>query len=438
MSTFQTSSPRAGSRGRFAATAGPATPAGRGGPPYRIPVAPLTDFYAAGNPDGPFAAGPGDPDGPDGSGSGGSGGGGEECDLRIRDLFSGEIVSEEGVTTEKCVGQHIRLAVEGTIPAGAEIEWKVPWNSLGAWPGAVRDYDLKSPTGWQAAADVKFLDEDARKGKILEFYWTNAVRGAVTVSVKPPEGGAGRSCGASAEFRVVRPTCGGFRLEPAGVGAVRFYRDADGDNFLRYGYARGGPGPRGMLFGATPSAPADFGGHFGLIETIDSTRGYGVKSIPDAPPRCRERNASAWGGGFVLDRKTRTVPFFNDDVKFVAGGAATDLVGTDSPFFFRPGKPEERRMYVRDRFEGYLMFRPRQQYDGEDNIFVTVREFDWSWEADVERASGTAAWPATPRRAVPVPGERDSIRLPLWSGRVQDFAAAGSYQVVPCPGRLGR
>ena len=73
MSVFETSSARAGSRDRFRAPAGPATPAGRGGPPYRIPVAPLTDFYDAGNPDGPFTDG--DPDGPDGSGSGG----GDDC-----------------------------------------------------------------------------------------------------------------------------------------------------------------------------------------------------------------------------------------------------------------------------------------------------------------------------------------------------------------------
>ena len=67
------------------------TSAGGDGPPYRIPVRPLTNFYLSPpNPDGPGGDGP-DPDGPDGSGSG-SGENGCRCGPDVTEWFRRQLV----------------------------------------------------------------------------------------------------------------------------------------------------------------------------------------------------------------------------------------------------------------------------------------------------------------------------------------------------------
>ncbi len=335
----------------------------------------------------------------------------------------------------KCVGQQIQLAVEGPIPADAEIKWRIPNLYSGSYFGAIKSYTLRSPTEWCERAAVEPLEEEMVRGPLLDFYWIDAVSGDVTVEVTAPDGSFST---ASAAFKVQRPTCSGFQLEPAGVGSVISGVDADGYVFLRYGVARHSPGKRGMFFETTVAALADFGGHFGLVQTINTTRGFRVGAEGLNPGGCRGMSEGNWGGGYILDRVSRTIPFFNDKIVFVPAGGGIDLTGSDSPSIARADASKLLRIYAHDRFEGYLVFKPQQQNDGEDNIFVTLRQYEWSWKGNVERPDGAAVWPTVPDREVPVPTERDSTYLPMWIGRVQDYQDPMNWpRVAPCPVMFG-
>ncbi|QDT14240.1 hypothetical protein [Alienimonas californiensis] len=356
-------------------------------------------------------------------------------EIVIRDLFTGEIVSPPGAggATVKVVGQHVRLAVEGAFPEGAAIRWRIPRNDTDGAPGAVEGYSVRSPTARCERAAVSPLTDAALRRPVIEFYWTDAVAGAVAVSVTAPDTTVFTT---SAAFEVKRPTCSEFQLHAAGAEAITSGTDGDGRFFLRYGAPRHSPGPRGLSFSVTASAPAEFAGRFGVVQTVRAVRGETVQLGTHL--RRREWDDSARPGGFALDRPEGTTPFLDDATPFAVAGETVFLAGSCSPTRVGDAAGQGLRYDADEQYRGALLFQPHRQNEGEQNVFVTLREYEWAWRGDVERPATDAPWPTIPNREAPAPAERNSVRLPVWEGRAgEECDPAGWATVDSRPGPFG-
>ena len=398
------------------------------GPPYAIPVAPLTAFYAQ------------PPDGVVGSGSGGSG---DESDLKIVDLFSGEPISDAGAPVVKVVGQEVKLAVQGDVPEGAVIQWFIPFRRLGGKSGLVRDYSLKSSSRWYGTATVTPFKTGHSRQAVVNFYWTHTLAASdrtVRVVVRK---GDDYVCEASADFEVQRPDV----LRWGGTAAPESAIRKSGNNLaplVNYGRP---PGTPGIRVTADVGAPGGFGGEFGLIQRITLAQGYEIPADAGPPAGCYQfdRRSFPHGSKYVLDRNHEDnppkIPFYNSRILSLGGGGRGRLRVADSPQW--PVKSNAAdRAWGRQEFEVFLLYKPTQEYDGEDNIFVTLAKRKWGWSATMNSETdsfGGNSFPNPPDNRVVDPvltGE--SVQLPEWRARIQDLNVDGSYRLLPNCDAAGR
>ena len=425
-----------------------------GGPPYAIPVAPLTSFYA----DSSHTAFVTSDDG-------------GECDLTIEDLIYGKVVSDgdrkDPRPVVRVTGQKVSLRV---TPASeeADITWHVPNPMQAGHAGPceegfaqsrIADYTQKTETGTIDAGRVACLTDEmltndgGTGGRDLTFYWVDKINvGEQTVSVTVREKGE-QACTARVTFHFVGPSV------PVAGGTADFFPSVGTETdihclamyggkktgILKFGRERwekpeGSARRRGMNVVASvdgpewphPTSPREGqelpDGRIAFIQLIKTKRGLRHERPPfGGKPggfRCHINDSS---GAFLLDRRDAGAAFY--------GGRFADLPAAGWVPVGQPGGPEsadgpntctglgfEPRINngvvdcslsdgprqdfdtdpvggeaidvrVEERFELFLMYRPDPdpQRPGDGSVWVTLRKMHWGWAAAVSRPTG--GWP---------------------------------------------
>ena len=421
-----------------------AGPAAASGPPYAIPVAPLTSFYA-GAPHTAFVT---------------SDGGGE-CDLKIRDLVTGEVVSDgdrvdangdpDDRPVVRVTGQKIHLRVDGDLPPDPQFEWHVP-DPNGDRGGKnkssrVFDYDLKwgsTAAGPQAPVLRTNLTENHLDDREVTFHWVDTIHlGERTVSVDVTSGEEGNDDARSAAvtFEFVGPELAG-----AAAGALAFHPEMGGEDDVfaetgngrfgipKYGRSRTGSEvpDRGMNVWADLLGPArphgrddvDLpSGKLAAVQRIRSKQGVRVERSSTARllyARGPVSGVSSRPGQSGRLRHPGRLSLPERPVRQPAGPTPPDelAVGphraagrgrlptrtprspirrsTDSMFPPRRASGVETDVRLRAKFDLFLMYCPNPNRSGgsspDESVWVTVRKMRWGWEGAVSMPADR--WPA--------------------------------------------
>ena len=371
------------------------------GPPYAIPVAPLTNYYAAGPPDG--------------GGDSGSGSGSDDGDApQIRILMNGQDVTNTTQTLPVGSRTWLKVVTEPRGYGSAVKRWSVP-------EGVLKDFRMTQ----QQSTEVPLKDEDKQE-RWLKFKWMDATGGDVSVSaVVFDENNLPVDRTAKVTFKIVRPQVK-LWATTTGLGVIL-------EDGLSFGSVENTPAPLGVQKAgidvkALLTPPEGFpGGKMAFVQTIHLEEDtVDINTVFEAPFFSPITHTST--GGHVLDFEPDSTDVFYDDPKSILGGAPWRHAFMDSP----RTPAGSRRVFISrsDRFDVYLMYQP----PGEGSVWTTVALLHWDWSgtatADV---SGWGFWPLISRTWRLLPGSRftpdpvgvDSSRLPEWTENFRDTLGTG-------------
>ena len=437
----------------------PPAAASSDGPPYAIPVAPLTSFYAQ-----PMFAQMGD----GGSGSGSGGSGDDDCfEVKIIDVIreksndpkdrvmSSRAEDDPFVT---CIGRkmHLRVEVENA-PADMRVEWDILAPEFQNEPTAVTEYDLDY-TDWLEAAEMKPLKDDfpekppgdpryvRKAGSEVTFYWvgidykTEQTPSRRDVEVKVTIGG--QTCTAVAPVLLHTPMDVSMLVnakpkEGISIGqAYRRGKPAGSGESLIYGTGLNTKKGAGVVFTGRAKAPPGFCGKLGNLQVINSARSQ--RAFSDkcwSRPRPRKHTMLDNIGGS---------PFYWENIALVDGGkvdgtgtvvggnGVQEVPGYDSPWHdtVRDGV-KLARVRIDEECQTFLMFRPDPDwftYPNDNSIFVSVAKCRWGWKANAVRATKTGVPALEGEEVKPKARSGRTVELPEWDGVIQQHP----LQLTPC------
>jgi len=219
---------------------------------------------------------------------------------------------------------------------------------------------------------------------------------------------------ARARFNVARPAIEEGQISAQFLpDAIQFKKELGSDWVLSLGSVIGGDIP-GISFLARVTVPNGGDGQLAYVQFTKTKRSYSL----DLQNYLHIRDS---GGAWFLDG---TAPYDNEDPVPVTAQSPGDVATGDTPQN-RAITDDILRFQIDEDFRMFLMYRP----NGDDSIWVTLREIDWGWTAIIAHPAGSL-WteysfespPVLRGKCNPIPGTCEATptiidvsELPEWN-----------------------